>query len=66
MNYLKTKDFAEAIKKSDNYYVIFCRESLYELPYSPEEIYEIKAIGKYHSFKKLFRSDSRHQKLFVV
>ena len=59
-DYLKTKDFAEAIKNSDNYYVIFCRESLYELPYSPEEIYEIKASGKYHSFKKMYKSDSRH------
>ena len=49
---IKSKEFAFAVKNSDNYYVIFNRESLHELPYSVEEIYEIKASGKYHSFVK--------------
>ncbi|MBR1444793.1 MAG: hypothetical protein IJ583_14825, partial [Firmicutes bacterium] len=44
----------------DNYYVIFNRESLHELPYSVEEIYEIKASGKFHSFKKMFKSNNKH------
>ena len=58
--YLKTKEFASTIKGTDNYYVIFNRESLHDLPYSVEEIYEIKASGKYHSFKKLFKSNNKH------
>jgi hypothetical protein len=58
--YLKTKDFAGTIKNSGNYYVIFNRESLHALPYSVDEIYEIKASGKYHSFKRLFKSSSKH------
>ena len=58
--YLKTKEFARIIKGTDNYYVIFNRESLHELPYSVEEIYEIKASGKYHSFKRMFKSSGKH------
>ena len=58
--YLKTKEFAHTIKGTDNYYVIFNRESLHELPYSVEEIYEIKASGKYHSFKRMFKSSGKH------
>lgn len=58
--YLKTKEFAQTIKGTDNYYVIFNRENLHDLPYSVEEIYEIKASGRYHSFKKMFKSDSNH------
>lgn len=60
VDYLKTKEFADAVKNSDNYYVIFSRESLHELPYSVEEIYEIKASGKYHSLKKLYKSNKKH------
>ena len=48
------------MKNTDNYYVIFNRESLHDLPYSVEEIYEIKASGKYHSFKKMFKHTSKH------
>ncbi len=59
-DFLKTKDFAGAVKNTDNYYVIFNRESLHDLPYSVEEIYEIKASGKYHSFKKMFKHNSKH------
>ena len=58
--FLKTKEFAGVIQDTDNYYVIFNRESLHELPYSVEEIYEIKASGKYHSFKKMFKSNGKH------
>lgn len=57
---LATEEFAAVIKGTNNYYVIFCRENLHEIPYSVEEIYEIKASGKYHSFKKLYKSTSRH------
>lgn len=58
--YIKTKEFAKTIKDTDNYYVIFNRENLHDLPYSVDEIYEIKASGKYHSFTKMFKSGSKH------
>ena len=53
--FLQSHAFAEAVKSSDNYYVLITREDLHELPYSVEEIYEIKTSGKrYHSFQKLY------------
>lgn len=59
-NYLSSIEFAEAVKNSDNYYVIFNRESLHALPYSVEEIYEIKSSGRYHGFKKMYKSTDKH------
>ena len=53
--YLSSKEFAAAIRDTDNYYVIFNRENLHELPYSVEEIYEIKTSGKYHTFQKVYK-----------
>lgn len=58
--YIKTSEFAKAVKNSNNYYVIFSRESLHDLPYSVEEIYEIKPSGKYHKFVKMFKSNKYH------
>ena len=54
--YVCTREFAEAMMASDNYYVLFVRENLHELPYSVEEIYEIKTSGKYHTLKKIYKS----------
>lgn len=45
--FVKTHEFAEMIKTSDNYYVIVTREKLSELPYSVTEIYGIRTRGKY-------------------
>ena len=57
---LPTHEFAAAIKATDNYYVLFTREPLYELPYSVDEIYEIRTSGKYHTFQRLYqRSEDR-------
>ena len=44
--YISTYEFAQKIKNSTNYYVIFTRENLDQLPYSIDEIYEIKTSGK--------------------
>ena len=54
-DYLASQEFAVAIQKTDNYYVIFNRENLHELPYSVEEIYEIRTSNRYHTFEKLYR-----------
>lgn len=52
--FLPTKEFAEAIRESDNYYVIVTREGLPGLPYSAEEIYGIRESGKYASLKQTY------------
>lgn len=59
--YIKSKKFASMIKDSDNYYVLFTRENLHELPYSVEEIYEIKTSGKYHRLVKRFKCSKGHR-----
>ena len=55
-DYACTEQFASAVKASDNYYVLFSREAFHNLPYSVEEIYEIKTSGKYHTFRKRYKS----------
>lgn len=52
--FLPTNEFAEAVRKSDNYYVIVTREGLPNLPYSVEEIYGIRESGKYASLKQTY------------
>ena len=54
-DYLASRGFASAIQKTDNYYVIFNRENLHELPYSVEEIYEIRTSSRYHTLKKIYQ-----------
>lgn len=53
--FLRTNDFARAIKGTDNYYVIVSRESLPALPYSVEEVYELKnATSRYPGVRKFY------------
>lgn len=52
--FLPTKEFAEAVRESDNYYVIVTREGLPNLPYSVEEIYGIRESGKYASLRQTY------------
>ena len=54
--FVKTKDFARAIRQTDNYYVIVTREGLPALPYSVEEVYGIRTSGKYGSLKQSYHS----------
>lgn len=44
--FIKTEEFASAVRGSDNYYVLITRENLYNLPYSVEEIYGLHASEK--------------------
>lgn len=53
-DFLPTNEFAEAVRESDNYYVIVTREGLPNLPYSVEEIYGIRESGKYASLKQTY------------
>ena len=60
-SYITSKDFALTVQKTDNYYVLFTREDLHELPYSVDEIYRIKTSGrKYHTFEKLYKPHEKH------
>ena len=55
--FISGKDFAEAVKDSDNYYVIVTREPLYNLPYSIKEIYGLKNVTrkqKYQVYDRIY------------
>ena len=54
--FIRSDEFVSAIKRSDNYYVIATREYLPNLPYSINEIYGIKNVGKkkYPGFVRLY------------
>ena len=55
--FVSTQEFAELVKKSDNYYVIAMREALPQLPYSVEEIYTLKNVTRgYGKVKRLYTS----------
>ena len=49
--FYKSKEFAEMVFYSSNYYVIISREKLSELPYSVTEVYGIRINGKYAGLK---------------
>lgn len=44
--YICSEAFARALQHSSNYFVLFTRENLYELPYGATEIYEIAMVGR--------------------
>ncbi len=47
-SFVSSKDFANAVRESTNYFVIITRENLHALPYSVKEIYGIRSSGKYN------------------
>lgn len=53
-SFISSRDFAVALKNTDNYYVIVTREALPCLPYSVEEIYGIRNSGKYGNLKQIY------------
>lgn len=53
--FLKTKEFARLAQKSDNYYVLAIRDNLENLPYSVDEVYELKNVTKgYGKIKRMY------------
>lgn len=70
--FIKSEDFARAVRSSDNYYVLITRENLYNLPYSVEEIYEIRPyrhsmrLGKVYNGTRRFYSDIPTQKYSIT
>lgn len=64
-HFIGTKEFADYIQKTDNYYVLITREPLKNLPYSVKEIYGIRTTGKfhfpeqiYHEFYPIYNADT--------
>ena len=53
--FITSNDFADAVKHSDDYFVIVTRESLPTLPYSVDEIYGIKSSGKYGTLRRTYQ-----------
>ncbi|MDE7066921.1 MAG: Fis family transcriptional regulator, partial [Schaedlerella arabinosiphila] len=54
--FIKTREFAEYVSKSDSYYVLVSRWDLKNLPYSVEEIYKLTEKGKYPKAKQVYNS----------
>lgn len=52
-DFVKTKQFASIVKNSSNYYVIINRNNLSTLPYSINEIYEIRESKHYGNLKQI-------------
>lgn len=61
--FMRSHEFARAAKASDNYYVLVAREALPQLPYSVDEIYELKNTGrsssKYPAYSRTYTSTRR-------
>ena len=64
-SFIRSREFAEVIRQTDNYYVLITREALTCLPYSINEIYGIRTSGKfhypeqiYHEFYPLYREET--------
>ncbi|MCM1237390.1 MAG: hypothetical protein NC489_45575 [Ruminococcus flavefaciens] len=55
-NFVKSHDFARAVRESSNYYVIITREDLKSLPYSVDEVYGIKEISHRRIAEKTYNS----------
>ena len=53
-HFIRTKEFAETVQNSTNYFVLITRETLPALPYSIQEIYGIRTSGKYHFPEKIY------------
>lgn len=57
---MRSREFAHAAKSSDNYYVLVAREALPQLPYSVDEIYELRNTGrsssKYPAYSRTYTS----------
>ena len=54
--FIRSEDFAKAVQKSSNYYVLITREGLPNLPYSVEEIYGMHSSGKYQGTRQTYQT----------
>lgn len=61
--FVKSHEFASAVQYSNNYYVIASRASLFNLPHSVSEIYNIKNTGG-NKYKGTKRTYSRFDRIY--
>ena len=61
--FVKSQAFASAVQNSNNYYVIASRASLFNLPHSVSEIYNIKNTGG-NKYKGTKRTYSRFDRIY--
>lgn len=54
-------EFLRIIKKTDNYFVIFCRDNFDKIPYSYEEVYEIETNNNKHTLKQYYNVDNNYR-----
>lgn len=54
--FINSSEFAKCISKTDNYYLLITRNYLPQLPYSVDEIYELRGRGKTKRFVKAYES----------
>ncbi|MFV0636725.1 translation initiation factor 2 [Mitsuokella sp. WILCCON 0060] len=71
--FVLSEEFAQKIKRTNNYYVIVTRNRLDNIPYSVNEIYGIRNPGKYgtlqktyHELYRLYEDDYAHLPLSPV
>lgn len=53
-SFIRTREFADQIRGTDNYYVLVTRDSLPCLPYSIHEVYGIRTSGRYHFPEQIY------------
>ncbi|WP_035764662.1 hypothetical protein [Butyrivibrio sp. NC2002] len=63
-SFVKTHEFAKIANKSDNYFVIICRDSLPQLSYSVEEIYGIRVDRDAKKYRDPHRVYNEMYKLY--
>ena len=64
--FLRTKEFAAAVKTADNYFVIVSRESLPQLPYSVDEIYGLREDRESEKYRVPKRAYNELYKIYCV
>lgn len=52
-SFIRSEDFAKKVQNNSNYFLLITRNYLYQLPYSVNEIYEVKGRKKKH-FERLY------------
>ncbi len=52
--FIFTKEFADFLPFSDDYFIFITRKPLYNLPYSVTEIYGIRTSGKFHFPEQIY------------
>lgn len=61
-SFVSSKEFAQAIRGTSNYYVLITRESLYQLPYSVESVLELRKTTS--RFKRTYNKAYPYYKTF--